>query len=108
MGDDGFFKNAKDRAVAVKDSVVGKIEQGLDAITGKAVLQKVGEFVQEYEAVNTAMATRIYDLLDREAKLRERLEKAEADNRKWHKLVAASLVLHAIWLFVIGYLIVRS
>jgi hypothetical protein len=108
MGDDGLLKNAKDRARALKDSVVSKVEQGFDTVTGKAVLQKVAEFAQELDAVNTAMATRIYDLLDREAKLRERLRIVEADNRHYRKLVYASLAAHGVWLLAAIYIIARS
>ena len=60
----------------------GTIEGAFNTVTGKAVLEKVAAYLQEMEAVNTAMATRIYDLLDREAKTKKRLAAAEATNKR--------------------------
>jgi hypothetical protein len=62
-------------------------------VTGKAALEKLAAYIQESEAVNAAMATRIYDLLDRETRLRERLTAVENTSRRltiW--LILASLV----------------
>lgn len=69
------------------------VESVFSTVTGKAALEKVAAYIQESEAVNTAMATRIYDLLDRETRLRERLTAVENTSRHltiW--LILASLV----------------
>lgn len=67
-------------------------ESAFGTVTGKAALEKVVVYIQESEAVNTAMATRIYDLLDRDARLRKRVAAAEK-TAKW--LIRASVVYAA-------------
>jgi hypothetical protein len=108
MADNTFVDKTRDWLKGRKDATVAAVGHGFDTLTGKAALEKVAEFVQETEAVNVALATRIYELLDCEAKLRERLLKLEADNRKYRHLVVVTFALHAIWLCVIGYLYMRG
>lgn len=61
----------------------------------------MAEYLQEVEAVNTALATRVYDLLDREAKLRGRLSAAEA---KISRIIVAVVVCMTLELATIIYL----
>jgi hypothetical protein len=82
-------------------------ESALSTSTGKKVLEKIAEYVQESEAVNTAMATRIYDLLDREVRFRERLtavEKQYASLRNW---LLVSAVFSATCLAICLYLLLK-
>jgi len=74
----------------------------LDTFTGKKVLEKVVEYIQENDDVNNAMATRIYDLLDRQAGVTARLSRVE----KW---LVASLALNGISIigFVLYFLLRR-
>lgn len=81
----GWLKDKGSDALQLADSAFG-------TVTGKAALEKVAAYIQESEAVNTAMATRIYDLLDREARLRKRVTAAEK-TVKW--LIAISIVYGA-------------
>jgi len=69
-------------------------ESAFSTLTGKKVLEKVGQYIQESDDVNTAMATRIYDLLDRQGRLSSRLSRVE----KW---LAVSLVLNGLG--IIGF-----
>jgi hypothetical protein len=105
---DNFLGKAKDRALALKDALVETVEQGFDTVTGKAVLQKVDGFAQEMEAVNTALATRIYELLDRQTKLEGELATAVAATNRNRKLIAISLILNLISVCAIVYLVVRG
>jgi len=68
----------------------------LDTFTGKKVLEKIVEYVQESDEVNTAMATRIYDLLDRQTRLTARLSRVEG----W---LAAGLVVNGV--SIIGFIL---
>jgi len=81
----------------------GAVEGAVNTVTGKAVLEKVAAYLQETEAVNTAMATRIYDLLDREAKLKQKFAAVEATNKRLKWGLAVSFVIQAI---MIAYLFV--
>jgi hypothetical protein len=90
----GWLKDKGSDALQLADSAFG-------TVTGKAALEKVAAYIQESEAVNTAMATRIYDLLDREARLRKRVTAAEK-TAKW--LIAVSIV-YAAGIGVILYLV---
>ena len=81
--------------------VLKSLESVFDTVTGRTVLEKIAEYVQESEAVNTAMATRIYDLLDREARLRKRVTAAEAAHKRF---LVISSVLHAACICAIVYL----
>jgi hypothetical protein len=77
-----WLKSKRSDALQLADSAFG-------TVTGKAALEKIAAYVQESEAVNTAMATRIYDLIDREDRLRKRVTAAEK-TAKW--LIRASIV----------------
>jgi len=64
----GVSDNARDNNYSAKakeafEWLKGWGESVFDTVTGKAVFEKVAEYLQESEAVNTALATRIYDLL---------------------------------------------
>jgi hypothetical protein len=78
------------------------VESVFSTVTGKAVLEKVATYIQESEAVNTALATRIYDLLDRETRLRERVAAAEkTSKRHTYWLIAISVVYAASILYLV-------
>jgi hypothetical protein len=81
----GWLTGKSSDALQLADSALG-------TVSGKAALEKVAAYVQESEAVNTAMATRIYDLIDREDRLRKRVTAAEK-TAKW--LIGASIVYAA-------------
>ena len=97
------------------------MESGFNTVTGRAALEKIAAYVQESEAVNTAMATRIYDLLDREARLSERvanlldtearlserLAVAERKNILHWRLLSVSFVIQGITVIAVLYLICR-
>jgi hypothetical protein len=68
------------------------VESAFGTVTGKAALEKVASYIQESEAVNAAMATRIYDLLDRDARLRKRVKTAE-NTANW--LIVVSVIYAA-------------
>lgn len=108
MGQDSFLGKAKDRALALKDAVVEKVEHGFDTVTGKAVLEQVAAFAQEMEAVNTALATRMCELLDRQSKLEGELASAVAASSRNRKLIAISLILNLVSVCTLGYLVVRG
>jgi hypothetical protein len=66
-------KKATDGAIRLKDSVVDGVGKRIDTVTGKAVIEEVVKFAQETEAVNTAIVTRIYQILDSQAKLEKEI-----------------------------------
>jgi glycerol-3-phosphate dehydrogenase len=73
--DISWGKKAKDGAMRLKDSVADAVEKGMDTVTGKAVIEEVAKFAQEADAVNTAIVTRIYQILDRQAKLEKEIKR---------------------------------
>ena len=54
------------------------IKNGVDILTGKAALQEVISYIEEAEAVNTALATRICHLTEQNKLLEKRLKGVEA------------------------------
>ena len=95
--------DAKDIWGKAKD-VVG---EGLDTVTGKAVLREVGRFAQESDAINTAIVTRIYEILDSQKKLEMANESVKSRHRMTRRLVIASLVLDIVLLFALALLFAR-
>jgi hypothetical protein len=81
------------------------VEAVFSTVTGKAALEKVAAYIQESEAVNTAMATRIYDLLDRETRLLERLAAVEKTGKRHSKCLIAASVVYAASLGLILYVV---
>jgi len=103
-----------DKAGDAMDWLKGKGSEALQSaesvfstVSGKAALQKVAAYIQESDAVNTAMATRIYDLLDREDRLQDRVSKAEKTIRANSRLLLVSLVIHAVSIGLIIYLVLN-
>jgi hypothetical protein len=84
--------------------VINHIESTFDTVSGRAALQQIAAYAQESEAVNTAMATRIYDLLDREARLQVRVAAAE---RKIRQLIWVTVAVSGITWVAILYLLAR-
>lgn len=84
------------------------VESVFSTVTGKAALEKVAAYIQESEAVNTAMATRIYDLLDRLAAAEARVTVVETTSNRYKRrtswLIAASAV-YSSFIGVILYLV---
>jgi glycerol-3-phosphate dehydrogenase len=68
-------KKAKDGAIRLKDSVVDGVGKRIDTVTGKSVIEEVIKFAQETDAVNTAIVTRIYQILDRQAELEKAIKR---------------------------------
>jgi len=100
--DDGhrYSDKAKDALTWLKSKgsdALQSVESAFSTVTGKAALEKVAAYIQESEAVNAAMATRIYDLLDRETRLRERLTAVENTSRRL-----------TIWLILASFVYVAS
>jgi hypothetical protein len=108
MAQDSFLSKAKNQALAIKDAVVEKVEHGFGTVTGKAVLEKVSEFAQEMEAVNTALATRVYELLDRQSKLEGELVAAVATTNRNRKFIAISLILNLVSVCPLVYFAMRG
>jgi hypothetical protein len=94
-------KKAKDGVIRMKNSVVDALEKGMDTVTGKAVIEKVDKFALAYDAVNTAIVTRIYEILDRQTK-------SEARHERTRSLLILSLVLNAFSIFAIVYIFARG
>ena len=92
--------NTKDTVAGIKETVMKKVERGFDTITGKAVLEQVASFAQEMDAVNTALATRIYELLDRQAKTEKEQVGMNAAILSIRKLVFVSIGLSLISLLL--------
>jgi hypothetical protein len=83
------------------------LESTFSTVTGKAALEKVAVYIQESEAVNTAMATRIYDLLDRETRLRERLTAVENTSRRLTIWLIVAFLVYVASIGVIFYLLLH-
>jgi hypothetical protein len=93
-------KNALEWLKGKGSDALQSIESVFSTVTGKKALEQVAAYVQESEAVNTAMATRIYELLDREARLHKRLLAVE-------KRLTASLCIHVAIIGIVFYLLLR-
>lgn len=72
---------------------------------GSARAKSEPEAALPSDDLNAPMRARIYELADREARLRLRITDVERSNRKHARWLIASLVLHAVSLAVIGYLV---
>ena len=92
---------AKDGVIRIKDSVVNGVGKRIDTVSGKAVIEQVIKFAQETDAVNTAIVTRIYEILGRQAKLEER-------QRRARNFLNISLVLNVLCIFAIVYILARG
>ena len=68
-------KKATDEVIRVTNSMVNSVGKRIDTVTGKAVIEEVAKFAQEADAVNTAIVTRIYQILDRQAKLEKEINR---------------------------------
>jgi hypothetical protein len=110
-GGHNYSDKAKDalRWLKTKGSdALQSAESAFNTVTGKEALEKVASYIQESEAVNAAMATRIYNLLDREALLQERVAATEKTSKRhttW--LIATSVVYGASIIGFILYLVLR-
>jgi hypothetical protein len=98
-------KDLFDLAQKAGGDVLQSVETVFHTVTGKAVLEKVAAYVQESEAVNTAMATRIYDLLAREEVLRVGIAATEKTSRRHRRWLLASVIAHAATISAIVYLL---
>lgn len=94
-------KKVKGGVIHVKDSVLGGIGKGFDTVTGKAVLEKVTKYAQETDAVNTAIVTRIYQILDHETKLEKAINRTR-------RLAIVSVVLNVLCGGLIVYLLLKG
>jgi hypothetical protein len=78
-------------------------ESALGTYTGEGNSKEVAGCLQELDAVNTALATRIYDLLDRDANLRDRVARSE----KKIKWLIRGLVCLAAFVAVMLYMVLK-
>jgi hypothetical protein len=92
--------NFKESFGKAKGAVVSKVEGAVSMITGQAVIQDVAKFAQETDAINTAIVTRIYELIEQNKLLRGRHEKTR-------KLVVLSLVLNCALMCAVIMLFAR-
>ena len=83
------------------------VESVFSTVTGKTALEKVAAYIQESEAVNTALATRIYDLLDRETRLRERLTSVEKTSKRLTIWLIVASVVYVATIGVVLYLLLH-
>jgi hypothetical protein len=108
----GVSDNARDNNYSAKakeafEWLKGWGESVFDTVTGKAVFEKVAEYLQESEAVNTALATRIYDLLDRETRMLERLAAVEKTSKRHAYWLSATSVVSVASIGLILYLVIH-
>jgi len=90
------------------EAALRPLESAFGTFTGKAALEAVAASIQENEAVNTAMATRIYDLQDREEALRKRLATVEKKSRQLARWVVAAAIVYAAGIGGVLYLVLRK
>ena len=88
-------KKAKDGVMRVTNSTVNAVEKRIDTVSGKAVIEQVAKFAQETDAVNTAIVTQIYYILDRQAKLEKEIKRMR--NRLIVILVCFFVAIVYIW-----------
>ena len=104
-------------AISMTKPVFDGIGKRMDTVTGKAVIEQVVKFAQETDAVNTAIVTRIYQILDRQTKLEEEIKDAQTklqdeikDEQRKHKwtrtLAFVSIALNACCIFAIVYILI--
>ena len=98
-----WLKKARDKAIRLKSSMVNAVGKEMDTVTGKAVMEQVDKFAQEYDAVNTAIVTQIYYILDRQAKLEK-----EITYKTSRRILIISLVWNAISTVAIIYILARG
>lgn len=97
---DSKTKKAAEWAKRTGKLATKPLEDVLNAVTGKAALNKIAELVRECEAVNTAMATQLYALLDREESFRKTI-------RLYKLYFVGSLILQVVTLGGFLYLLLR-
>jgi hypothetical protein len=90
------------------EAALRPLESAFGTFTGKAALEAVATSIQENEAVNAAIATRIYDLQDREEALRKRLAIVENKYTRLVRWVVASAMVYAAVITGILYLVLRA
>ena len=101
-----YPKKALHGTIWLKDSVVNGIGKGIDTVSGKAVLEEVAKFAQETDAINTAIVTQIYQLLNRQTKL-EREIKDEQGKHRWTRILGyTSIALNGCCIFAIVYMLI--
>jgi glycerol-3-phosphate dehydrogenase len=93
-----YAKKVKGGAIGLKDTVVGGVGKRIDTVTGKAVIEEVVRFAQETDAVNTAIVTRIYQILDSQANLEKEVK----------RLRKGQFVMLICFLVAIAYLWARA
>src|ERR1700739_124287 len=100
-----YPKKALDGAISIKNSVVNGFGRGVDTVTGKAVIEHVAKFAQETDAVNTAIVTRIYQILDRQTMLEQEIKDAKLNHNRTRILGYMSIALNACCIFAIVYIL---
>ena len=90
------------------EAALRPLESAFGTFTGKAALEAVAASIQENEAVNAAIATRIYDLQDREETLRKRLAIVEKKYTRLARWLIAGAIVHAAGIAGILYLVLRA
>ena len=104
-------------AISMTKPMVNGVGRGIDTVTRKAAMEHVVKFAQETDAVNTAIVTRIYQVLDRQTKLEEEIKDAQTklqdeikDEQRKHKwtrtLASVSLALNACCIFTLVYILI--
>ena len=87
------------------EAALRPLESAFGTFTGKSALEAVAASIQENEAVNAAIATRIYDLQDREEALRKRLAVIEKKTTKLARWLVGSAIVYAAIIAGILYLV---
>jgi hypothetical protein len=90
------------------EAALRPLESAFGTLTGRAALEAVAAAIQENEAVNSAIATRIYDLQERDEALRKRLAIVEKKYTRLVRWLIASAIVHAIAIVGILYLVLRA
>lgn len=90
------------------DAALRPLESAFGTFTGKAALEAVAAAIQENEAVNSAIATRIYDLQERDEALRKRLAVVEKKYMRLVRWIIASAIIYAGCIAGILYLVLRT
>lgn len=94
-------------ARSIWDKTKEVVGEGLDTVTGKAVIRDIGRFAQESDAINTAIVTRIYEILDRQKILEHSNEIANSRHSVTRGLVIASLAFNVVLLAALVLLLAR-
>lgn len=83
IGSNGASQVAKQALSRLRDwsqSILRPVGSAVGAVTGQTALDEVTSYIQENEAINTALATRVYDLLERESVTSKRMAETERPN----------------------------